>query len=440
LIAANNTVSLKIDEDKTEELFTSKWYNDDFLLFFKRIYSDLGLKYMTFSDLLKIIEQLCDVDIYELYSSVQVYLDLDTDTDDEEIDLELLLELHHDGTETYNFGIQYLLQNPLEIWEAPSVFSEYKDLIMELIEIDYRVVENMPDIMKDIQMLESVVTKNPKSLKYFPQSLIESSTTVMNQLKASLLSEHPSLIKIVPDVLKDDPKIMEQIVRKRGKLIKYASARIQCDDRIMQMAIEDDNSMIKFASERLQNDVDIISHILANDSRNLKYIQKSVISSHPELFLSVAPCIESESVMRKYLIGDIVTNKECMLTVMTKFGRLIEYVSDSLKCDLDIIKASIISDLHNLKFVPDPSIYHNDQNIQDQIRIQASQDIHLLKYASDYLRSDSTLFINLVESKKCDALLYLSDILKDDKQFIALLCDMLQEYIDGKSIYEVQVN
>jgi hypothetical protein len=392
--------------------------SDDFLMIIKDIYIDMGLKCMTYTNFFKIIQHLCGVRYYEHVDRIQVYLDLDMKIGKEfDIDLDLLLELHQEGNEAYDFGIQYLLNNPLEIWEAPSVYSEYKDLILELIEIDHRVLDNMPDSMKNIQLMESVATKNPETLKYFPHSLIESSTTVMNQLATSWIFEYPELIKIIPDSMKDDPVLITQIVRKDGSLIEYASKRLQSDDTIMQIAIEQDTSMIQFASEKLQKDVSIVSEVLSSDIQNLKYIRKGVISSHPELLSLVVRHISSLKDMKQYLVGNI-DNKECMLIVVTRFGKLIEHVSDRLKHDLDIIKAAIITDTHNLKFVPDISVCHNDQYIQDQIRIRAQNDIRLLKYASDNLRSNSALFLKLLKDKQCDALLFLSETLKNDKQFI----------------------
>jgi hypothetical protein len=568
LVLVDDKLYCKLDEE-FELFYEDEGSNNIFLIMLKKIYNRLGLQYMSHVDLMHNIASFAGLDIDQFEgNSIGLYLDLNyNDDDDDELVCDLLMELNHYNKDAYSVVCRFLKTYPLTISEVSDEFQTDKNLIIDLIDLDERVLDAVPDSVKDVELLEIVIQKNHRLLQYFSKEVINNSPTVMNQLREWIF-EHPELIKKAPNTLTNDKELIEHVVRadsqfiqyasdslksdahiiklaienslfsvshipiehirsnptiieliidkqadikmlldiltpellddkdivlhlvnKRGAMLEYASDRLKLDGDVVQAAISNnpasavyvpadyikvnlsivkliidkshnqqhlidilpndilaeisDNKdivlhlverygpMIQMASQRLKNDIEVVTKTLSRDYFiNIKYIQKSMISTHPELFKLVLDfTVNNSKSITEYVVNPINDNKECMLQLVTKFGEMIQYVSDRLKCDTEMIRTAIVSDCNNLQYVPDCSKYYSDLIVQNHIRAVAfSKDIHALKYASDTIRSDLSFFIQLME-EKLECLLYLSDSLKNNKIVIEQLYELNNESI-----------
>jgi hypothetical protein len=168
----------------------------------------------------------------------------------------------------------------------------------------------------------------------------------------------------------DDKDIALKLVKASGKEVSKVSQRLRDDEEIILKAIPNDSIALQYASNRLKNDK--------------KFIEKAIDAARinfPKLLLGIPE--------------DFKDDKELMLKLINKdkAGNVINYVSDRLKDDFDIVCETVKQNATSIVYASEKC--QNNKEIALLVVLNKGYALHFI---SDELRGDKEVVLAAVKN------------------------------------------
>jgi hypothetical protein len=214
----------------------------------------------------------------------------------------------------------------------------------------------------------------------------------------------------------DDEEIVLSVVKRKGNYLKWASDKLKNHKEIVLEAVKN-GSRVSFASKALKNDREFISQVL--QIRPDLYNEISDELKHDrDLFLTVMCKIP---IMFNY-VGNQLKNDRILALELLKIGyaETIQIVSDRLKNDKELVIMSVKIDPLMVKSIPKKFL-----DDEDVIREVVNSRGILLEYASQNLRNNVDIVMTALKNDK-NALYYgnISETLLQEKSFNRMLLEL----------------
>jgi hypothetical protein len=216
----------------------------------------------------------------------------------------------------YKLGRKYLLKHPLKIQNAPDIYKNDRELVMKLGDIDDKILEFVPDSLKDAQMFQHF-SKEVSSLIYFPDYLNQLDEKTAEQLSEHI-SNNPLLFKLAPLTLKDNKELVLSVLQKKPEFYEHISPRLKVDIDCIRLSFIADFKILDHLQPEVYLNDQIIQDRIASSSfsdYDLLIYANDKTRSNADLFLRF---IYDSDKCLKYASEDLCNNKQFFLDVSQK--------------------------------------------------------------------------------------------------------------------------
>ena len=235
------------------------------------------------------------------------------------------------------------------------------DHILSFIEETLKKIE---EIKLKVEELENNVKEAP-----IAKNNIEELELVLSALKKGLLTvdtlkeeyrnnKEVALAAIESDVinykylseeLRNDVDITLKSVKISGVMLEFASDNLKSNIGICNTALEQEPYAIQFVAEDvLYKFVESVKSVLSTDGLQLKNMSPSVQKNKSHCAVAVNQNIEA---IKFVLCEEIINDKELFLEIVDKNGLLLEFASDNLKEDFEVIFTALSNNKESKEFV-----------------------------------------------------------------------------------------
>lgn len=233
---------------------------------------------------------------------------------------------------------------------------------------------------------------------------IDKSFTSDKDFMISLLSFDvvKSSLGYAAESLRDDEEVVSAAVKRSWDGLKYASDRLKKNEDLVRLAIEKYGGELEYADESLQKKKDLVL-IAVKNGLSYKFIHKSLLGDK-DVILQV---VQSYPLNLEDVDPKFQDNRDIALAAVTadnrKFGASyrdgvlqtpMQFVSDRLKKDKDLVYAAVQNDKYNFRFAD--ITLRNDPEIA---LVAITKDISMYKYVGEELKKDPS-FIRIFEGIK----------------------------------------
>jgi len=224
-------------------------------------------------------------------------------------------------------------------------------------------------------------------------------------------------LRLIPTKLKDCAKIVLAAVVQSGQALQYASERLKSDPTIVSAAVTQVNTAIKFASTVFRDDKKLAMQAIRANIHNVDRIMEYIsdrLKSDMEVFMIGISMGSNNLRFDTCLLRDDI---RAVLVAVTdpKHKHALIYASDRIKDDLEFA-IKVAAQVHTTKYISN-RIKANREFASALISANTKIMCLGLPYLSAELRSDKSLMLSAV-SKDGLALEHVSSELKDDLDMV----------------------
>jgi len=236
------------------------------------------------------------------------------------------------------------------------------------------------EIRNNKKIVKQIIRLNVDTLKYASDALKKDREFILEAIEINV-----DALKYASDELKADKEIVLAAVKQNGVALKHASEALKEDKEIVLTAVEQNCvDALKYASDALKGDMEfMLSAIYRNGVDALKFASYE-LKEDREFMLSA---INIDGLALTYASYKLIEVREFMLSAIKIDGLALTYTSYELKADKEIVLAAV------------------------------KQNGVALKHASEALKEDKEIVLAAVEQNGV-ALEHASEALKEDKEIV----------------------
>lgn len=159
-----------------------------------------------------------------------------------------------------------------------------------------------------------------------------------NKIEAFKVAKHmPHLIQFFNEEIKDNDEVAKAIIDSEPTCIGYLSDRIKNDKKYAEMAIEKDAWAYTSIGEKLRSDKELLIKAAKKNIDILAVIHDSPIINKQDVIIEL---LEKNKDAIKYIDMESM-EKKTIEKILSKNGLLLEYLSDEMKDDKEIVLVAI---------------------------------------------------------------------------------------------------
>lgn len=261
-------------------------------------------------------------------------------------------------------------RNPLSLKNL-SAYQDDKEVVMQAVSVHPHTFQYASERLRnDKEIALRAVSSSYEMLRFLGDDLKEDADVFFVAINNNYHS-----YRYLPESLKDNKEIMSVVVSQIGEYLKDASPRLRDDEQLVLNAIKNSPSAFAYASSRLKNDLRFILKFfkifpIRKDSELINFLSslplevKNSITENRMVMLQLVKKlgtsaylhvseelkrdfeIVSETISKSKIIPrstppDILDNKDLMLQAVQINGYNLEFVSQRLKDDEDIVRTAI---------------------------------------------------------------------------------------------------
>jgi hypothetical protein len=240
-------------------------------------------------------------------------------------------------------------------------------------------------------------------------------------------------IHLASDIIKADIDVIMAAVSIDGLLLQFASETLQSNKNVGMIAVTNDGMSLQWCSDGLKTDEDVLTAAIKEDGMALSFTRLSIIrrdlcilalESNPEIFRHM-PFHRNDKELALLAVSDSGSKFEHT----SGEGLMLEFVSDNLKKNRDVVTAAVTFDGMSLLFA------HETLQDDDVIVMTAIKENGMaLQFASPKLKKRRDIVIAAVTQNEetGPAILDADPIFKDDLDMLMLAI----EHDGGADMYE----
>lgn len=257
-----------------------------------------------------------------------------------------------------------------------------------------------------------------------------------------ILLQFPELLKSSPFKVRDNIQIVENICQKFPSMIQFASYRIQNDrDIVIRFLHITKGRTYPYLKPKFKDDYLAIELAVSKNPKNMQYVGKGLDNNRP-LLMSI---LRKNGLALKYCTNDEKLDEELVEIAVASNGLALQFAAWSLQEDETIVMLAIQNNqeafqyasyiftdsqsfvyeyVESLRYVSD-RLKDNKSFVIEMIHKHPSKDI--LHNASHRLQDEEDV-VMLAVSLSSDNLEFASTRLKNDRQFMEVLFDKIDNY------------
>ena len=225
-----------------------------------------------------------------------------------------------------------------------------------------------------------------------------------------LVAHRGECLRLAPDVLKSDRKIVMNAIKDFDYAIVFASEELQNDREFVKQALQARPGVIQYVKERFKNDRELALIVVRKYGAYIEDLSEE-LQRDPKV---INAALGQNMANLRYMSELVRDNREVVLQAVSQSGHMLEYVSDRLRADKEVVLAAVPSAWNALSFA-----LGGLNKDRDVVLAAVQGSGSALQFASEELKDDREIVLAAVENHGA-AYSYASDALHDDKE-LALL-------------------
>ena len=246
-----------------------------------------------------------------------------------------------------------------------SIQIKHPEIVESAIRKDGRLIEYVQRTFREKpDLIDTALDTNPLALKY---AIGDAITGNFNIVMKAVRKDGENL-KYASDALKDNNQIVFEAVKHSDSALQHASLRLRNDDEIVLAAVKRQGHQLMDASGRLQGDRNTVIEAVKNNHSALEFASKElrddegIIMTAIEYYTRKSRYITLSLKLLNYASLELRDNKMIVSKAVGLNALELEYASDRLKQEKEIVLAAVKNDGRSLRFVSAPKII-DDQEI-----------------------------------------------------------------------------
>ncbi|KAG2373378.1 hypothetical protein C9374_012244 [Naegleria lovaniensis] len=250
-------------------------------------------------------------------------------------------------------------------------------------------------------------------------------------LKAIDLNQGVSIWKIVPSKLKSDPDMRDGMVKKlisngESLALEFASSNLKDDTHwVMEALKRGCGSCLQFASDRLK---DSLPHVLQSLPRGLVFANAR-FRQDPSLALEI---VRKNGLCLEFMSNELKSNREVVMDAISQNGNALKFASEELRDDTKIVDLALDYDLECIRFAS-----QNVLSCKSYMMDVISENGFLLEYASDNLKADEQIIEKAFLQEPQSIEFASIEFLMENKHF---LLNILKQDVKNRALDTLMLN
>jgi len=311
-------------------------------------------------------------------------------------------------------------ENPLALQYASDILRDDREVVLKAVKNNGLALEYASDnLRKTFEIIAEAVKNNILSLKYRNISLqLEKSYMQYVVSKNGLFLEYVK--GTTEDAYKEDETFVMAAITNNPLALQYASDDLKDDRDIVKSAIKDNFLALQYASDDLKNDITFIKEIVGDSGLALIYVDKKYIKDREIVKIAVS----NYGSILEYVDDKFKDDNEIVKLAVQNDGLALRYASSNLKNDKEIVKLAVENNILSIQYANEiqiDNILLDDQEIKNNNKIKNNK---IWIYIIKKYNNDKNFILNIIKDKPF-ALIYASDIVKQDSEIISKLVEII---------------
>jgi hypothetical protein len=329
-------------------------------------------------------------------------------------------------------------------------FKNNCDFAIEAFKLNPNIIKNEKFINEYITqstfitfLLNNLTNNYDGTYSIIPQTIVSKNSIntdiillTLDVIKSQNKNYLQKTFQLIDQKIKNDLEFFKHAVALNGLFLEFSGVNVKNDYEIALEAVKENGHAIYFASEELQKNETLIYAAINNGAGTKILTQELSTKENLIQALSNLPDTHSKNSLQRYcsIINASPTlkdDREFCLTAVKSDGANIQYVSERLLKDIELVEEAFINSRGLNLFVQDHRLgvfSDNKEFILKLIKNGAAP----LDYVSNNLKDDIDIVISAVANNGSQ-LKFASDRLKDNQQIILKAIENDSKYFEYAS-------
>lgn len=228
-----------------------------------------------------------------------------------------------------------------------------------------------------------------------------------------LVAEKPWIYRYLSDEIKATRKIAEIVFKASGSCLEFAPDEFKEDKDLVLIAVGTGDAFAH-ASEELQQDKEIILKALEWDSSIVEYLDEDFYEDLEVMYKA----IERDEANFEYLIEELQEDRDIALECLKRNGEVYAFLCDEFKEDAEMIESAIKSGCSLQTIIQEIENYDDIVSDMELVAIAIKNNKGSeIQYASNELRNDKELIEYAIEHE-LHVLAYIGEEARKDKDIL----------------------
>ncbi|MGR3951715.1 MAG: DUF4116 domain-containing protein [Chlamydia sp.] len=231
-----------------------------------------------------------------------------------------------------------------------------------------------------------------------------------------LMKKNGLILQDVNDELKNDSQVVSAACENNPNAIQYAGAAIKDNRAFMLPLVQRNGLLLQYASEELKKDLKFVSAACQNNPGALQYAHHDFIRKSS---LDMISLVEQNGLLLQYASDDLKNDDEVVFNACQNNPTAIQFASDRMRDSDRTMRYLVLHDSLLLQYASD--------RLKDNLRFvefACKNNAEAIQFASDTIRGNRAFMVPFIRENK-STLKYATDKLKDDPIFVSTVMQVI---------------
>ena len=220
----------------------------------------------------------------------------------------------------------------------------YKSFLVKIISENCDLLQKYDNLRNDKKIILEVVKLNGQALYYVSEELKNDKEIVLEAVK-----QNEKTFIHASKKLKNDREIVLEAVKRNGYMLSHASDQLKNNKEIVMEAIKQNGCALNDASQELKNNKEIVIKAIQQNGHAI-CCASDKLKNDKEIVLEAVKQNGSSLI---HASNELKNDKEIVLEAVKQYSYALNYASDELKSNKEFISklANLTNDIFLLRFI-----------------------------------------------------------------------------------------
>lgn len=314
-----------------------------------------------------------------------------------------------------NKFIKQIEKGSLELKDFSEEIKSDKEIVAASIKKDFTSFKFASDTLKsDISSIKEFLNINGAIFQYISDELKADRELCLLAIKG-----RGEQYQFAKNKDKNDKQFIVECVKLNGFSIKYMSDEIKDDFEVAKIAVGQPGYAFDYLSERLRNNYELlIDSVKQNKHGHMLKTASLELRSDEKLISELLNYVERNNKLIEYSSDNIKANHEIVLKAVKISGWDLKFVSSELKNSKDIVYAAVLENYESLKYASTEILDDLEfLNKLAELPRRDFQSLPILSCGSERVKNNRDLILKIMKTDGSE-FVNLNDEFRSDEEII----------------------